>query len=111
MMVVASIMPLPVRDGNNIGTLTAGLTVFRIGNDGKLELVRANMTSIPTVGSSSGAAWSRSHDGLPDDGRPRDFGQKLSAISSRTTYRTAAVAARNRHTRTFSGPARCLKIR
>ena len=40
MLVAASIMPLPVREGDNIGTLTAGLTVFRIGSDGRLEVVR-----------------------------------------------------------------------
>jgi 6-phosphogluconolactonase len=39
-LVAASIMPLPVREGDSISTLTAGLTVFRIGNDGRLELVR-----------------------------------------------------------------------
>jgi len=40
MLVAASIMPLPVRDGDSIGTLTAGLTVFRIGGDGRLEFAR-----------------------------------------------------------------------
>jgi 6-phosphogluconolactonase len=40
MLVAASIMPLPVREGDSVGTLTAGLTVFRIGGDGRLELVR-----------------------------------------------------------------------
>jgi 6-phosphogluconolactonase len=39
-LIAASIMPLPVREGNNTGTLTAGLTVFRIGRDGRLEFVR-----------------------------------------------------------------------
>jgi 6-phosphogluconolactonase len=38
-LVAASIMPLPVREGDSVGTLTAGLTVFRIGGDGRLELV------------------------------------------------------------------------
>jgi 6-phosphogluconolactonase (cycloisomerase 2 family) len=37
MLVAASIQPLPLREG---GTLTAGLTVFRIGGDGKLEFAR-----------------------------------------------------------------------
>jgi 6-phosphogluconolactonase (cycloisomerase 2 family) len=37
MLVAASIQPLPLREG---GTLTAGLTVFRIGSDGKLEFAR-----------------------------------------------------------------------
>ncbi len=39
-LVAASIMPLAVRDGDSIATLTAGLTVFRIGSDGTLEFVR-----------------------------------------------------------------------
>jgi 6-phosphogluconolactonase len=39
-LVAASIMPLPVRKGNSIGTLTAGLSVFRIDSDGRLELAR-----------------------------------------------------------------------
>ncbi len=39
-LVAASIMPLPVREANGIGTLTAGLTIFRISDDGKLEFVR-----------------------------------------------------------------------
>jgi hypothetical protein len=33
-------MPLPVREGNSIGTLTAGLTVFSVGGDGRLEITR-----------------------------------------------------------------------
>jgi 6-phosphogluconolactonase (cycloisomerase 2 family) len=37
MMVAASILPLPVREG---GTLAAGLTVFRMGADGKLAFAR-----------------------------------------------------------------------
>jgi 6-phosphogluconolactonase (cycloisomerase 2 family) len=37
-LIAASIVPLPVREGSGIGTLTAGLTVFRIGRDGRLEL-------------------------------------------------------------------------
>jgi 6-phosphogluconolactonase (cycloisomerase 2 family) len=39
-LIAVSIMPLPVREGNSIGTLTAGLTVFRMGGDGRLELAR-----------------------------------------------------------------------
>ena len=39
-LIAASIMPLPVREGNGIGTLTAGLTVFRMGRDGRLEFAR-----------------------------------------------------------------------
>jgi 6-phosphogluconolactonase len=39
-LIAASIMPLPVREGNSIGTLTAGLIVFRMGHDGRLELAR-----------------------------------------------------------------------
>ena len=40
MMVAASIQPLPVRAGGTIKTLNAGLTVFRIGGDGKLAFAR-----------------------------------------------------------------------
>src|SRR5437867_3877651 len=40
MMVAASIQPLPVREGGTIKTLNAGLTVFRIGGDGKLAFAR-----------------------------------------------------------------------
>jgi 6-phosphogluconolactonase (cycloisomerase 2 family) len=40
MMVAASIQPLPVREGGTIKTLSAGLTVFRIGGDGKLAFAR-----------------------------------------------------------------------
>ena len=29
-----------VRDGNTVSTLTAGMVVYRIGNDGKLTFVR-----------------------------------------------------------------------
>jgi 6-phosphogluconolactonase len=39
-LIAASIMPLRVREGNGIGTLTAGLTVFRMGRDGRLEFAR-----------------------------------------------------------------------
>ena len=39
-LVAASIMPLAIREGNGIGTLSASLTVFRIGADGRLEFVR-----------------------------------------------------------------------
>jgi 6-phosphogluconolactonase len=40
MLVAASIMPLPVREGGTIKTLTAGLTVCRVGSDGKLDFAR-----------------------------------------------------------------------
>jgi 6-phosphogluconolactonase len=39
-LVAASIMPMLVRDGSNVKTLTAGLSVFRVGEDGKLDFVR-----------------------------------------------------------------------
>jgi 6-phosphogluconolactonase (cycloisomerase 2 family) len=39
-LIAASIMPLPVREANGVGTLNAGLTVYRIGGDGRLEFVR-----------------------------------------------------------------------
>jgi 6-phosphogluconolactonase len=40
MLVAGSIMPIPVREGSRIGTLTAGLMVYRIGDDGRLDFVR-----------------------------------------------------------------------
>ena len=40
MLVTASIMPLPVRSDAGITTLTAGITIFRIGPDGRLEFAR-----------------------------------------------------------------------
>jgi 6-phosphogluconolactonase len=40
LLVAASIMPLPIRIENEIGVLTAGITVFRIGRDGRLTFVR-----------------------------------------------------------------------
>jgi len=40
MMVAASMQPLPVREGGTVKTLSAGLTVFRIGGDGKLAFAR-----------------------------------------------------------------------
>src|SRR5262245_35214035 len=40
MLVAASIMPLPVRDGGAVKTVTAGISVMRVGGDGKLEFVR-----------------------------------------------------------------------
>src|SRR3989442_10644197 len=40
MMVAASIQPLPARERGSIKRLRAGLTVFRIGNDGKLAFIR-----------------------------------------------------------------------
>jgi 6-phosphogluconolactonase len=40
MLVAASIMPVPVREGFRVGTLTAGLMVYRIGSDGRLDFVR-----------------------------------------------------------------------
>ena len=40
MLVAASIQPLPVRDGGTIKTLSAGLSVYRMGDDGKLAFAR-----------------------------------------------------------------------
>ena len=40
MMVAASMQPLLVREGGNIKMLSAGLTVFRVGSDGKLAFTR-----------------------------------------------------------------------
>ncbi len=42
LLIAASIMPLPVRGATGIATLPAGLTIFRIGPDGRLEFVRKN---------------------------------------------------------------------
>jgi 6-phosphogluconolactonase (cycloisomerase 2 family) len=40
LLVAASTTPMPMREGDRIVTLTAGLSVFRIGDDGKLAFVR-----------------------------------------------------------------------
>jgi 6-phosphogluconolactonase (cycloisomerase 2 family) len=40
MLVAASIQPLPMRKGNGIETLSAGLSVYKMGSDGKLEFAR-----------------------------------------------------------------------
>ena len=40
MMVAASIRPLLVRKGTNVESVSAGLSVFRVGSDGRLEFVR-----------------------------------------------------------------------
>jgi 6-phosphogluconolactonase len=40
MLVAASIQPMPVRDGGTIKALPAGLSVFRMADDGKLDFVR-----------------------------------------------------------------------
>jgi len=40
MLVAASIAPILMREGNNVTNLSAGLTVYRIGADGKLSFVR-----------------------------------------------------------------------
>jgi 6-phosphogluconolactonase len=40
MLVAASIQPVLVREGGTVKTLRAGLSVFRIGEDGKLGFVR-----------------------------------------------------------------------
>ena len=39
-LVASSIRPIAVREGNEIKTLTAGLMVYRVGDDGKLAFVR-----------------------------------------------------------------------
>jgi len=39
-LVTASISPMQVRDGSRVTTVAAALSVFRIGDDGKLEFVR-----------------------------------------------------------------------
>jgi len=40
MLVAASIQPLPVRNGNRIETLSAGLSVYRMSGDGQLTFTR-----------------------------------------------------------------------
>jgi 6-phosphogluconolactonase len=40
LLVAASTVPMPMREGDKIVTQTAGLSVFRIGTDGKLDFVR-----------------------------------------------------------------------
>jgi len=40
LLVAASIQPLPIRSGDSITNLSAGLTVYRIGSDGKLTFAR-----------------------------------------------------------------------
>jgi 6-phosphogluconolactonase len=40
MLVAASIQPLAVREEGGIGTLTAGLCIYRVGGDGELEFAR-----------------------------------------------------------------------
>ena len=39
-LVAASVIPIKVREGSGVGTLTAGLMVYRIGSDGRLAFVR-----------------------------------------------------------------------
>jgi len=40
LLVAASILPLAVRDATTVTTLAAGLSVYRIGSDGRLDFVR-----------------------------------------------------------------------
>jgi 6-phosphogluconolactonase len=40
MLVAASIVPIQVREGFRVGKLTAGLMVYRIGSDGRLDFAR-----------------------------------------------------------------------
>jgi 6-phosphogluconolactonase len=40
LLIAASIRSVPVRDGSEINTVPARISVFRIGNDGKLDLAR-----------------------------------------------------------------------
>jgi len=40
MLVAASVVPIQVREGFRVGTLTAGLMVYRIGSDGRLDFAR-----------------------------------------------------------------------
>ncbi|HTB00022.1 MAG TPA: beta-propeller fold lactonase family protein [Bradyrhizobium sp.] len=40
LLVTASVWPMPVREGTDIGVVPAAISMFRIGGDGKLEFVR-----------------------------------------------------------------------
>jgi len=40
MLVAASVVPIQVREGFRVGTLSAGLMVYRVGSDGKLDFAR-----------------------------------------------------------------------
>jgi 6-phosphogluconolactonase (cycloisomerase 2 family) len=40
MLVAASVVPIQVREASRVGTLSAGLMVYRIGGDGRLEFAR-----------------------------------------------------------------------
>jgi hypothetical protein len=40
LLVAASVVPIQVREGTRVGTLPAGLTVYRVGSDGRLDFVR-----------------------------------------------------------------------
>ena len=40
MLVAQHNLPVPVRDGDDVKIVQAGLSVFRIGADGKLDFVR-----------------------------------------------------------------------
>jgi 6-phosphogluconolactonase (cycloisomerase 2 family) len=40
LLVAASVVPIQVREGSGVGTLPAGLSVYRVGDDGKLDFVR-----------------------------------------------------------------------
>jgi hypothetical protein len=39
-LVAASVVPIQVREASRVGTLAAGLVVYRIGGDGRLEFAR-----------------------------------------------------------------------
>ena len=39
-LVAGSVVPIQVREGERIGTLSAGLSVYRMGGDGRLDFVR-----------------------------------------------------------------------
>jgi 6-phosphogluconolactonase len=39
-LVAASVVPIQVREGFRVGTLTAGLMVYRVGSDGRLDFAR-----------------------------------------------------------------------
>ena len=58
MLVAQHNLPVIVREGNEVKTVSAGFSVLRIGSDGTLTL-RANTTSTSATSSCSGWAWCR----------------------------------------------------
>jgi len=77
MLVAASVQSLLVRDGADLKMPPAGLSVFRIGGDGKLAFAREYDVDV-AIGPSSGAAWCRSPE---RSARPLKIARRCSAPS------------------------------